>query len=69
VAKWLIEQGFDESGATVRAEHEATLFEAGEVATNAGGGGANLFHQFLNRDIPGAEQGFNDAVCANVRFG
>jgi hypothetical protein len=53
----------------VSAEHEATLFEAGEVATNAGGGGANLFHQFLNRDIPGAEQGFNDAVCANVRFG
>jgi hypothetical protein len=53
----------------VGAQDEAALFEAGEVAADAGGRGADLFDQLLHGDISGAEQGFNDAVCANIRFG
>lgn len=52
----------------MRAEDKPAPFQAGEVPTDAGGRGADLFYKLLDRDVTGAQKGFHDSVAADIYF-
>src|SRR5258708_3310035 len=58
VAEGLVEQWFDQGSAAMGAEDETASFEPGQVAPDAGCGGADLVDQFLNGDVARAQESF-----------
>lgn len=66
VAKWLVEERFDQLGAAVGAADESTIFKASQIAADAWRRGAGFGEDLIDTGATRAEQELDDLLGSMV---